>query len=275
MTLTGANVVVAKVIVAVLPLATFLIVRFALASALLAVLAAGEAGPRLVRMNRAQRRDLFFMALFGMVGFTVLLFAGLARTAAADAGIITAALPAVVALLGVVLFGDRLGRRKQGAVALAVAGLALVGASGAATGEGGLLGDLMVAGAVLCEAGFVILGKRLAPPYRPLRLALGANVVALVVSLPLAVWQGAPFATAPGAHIWALVAWYSLAASVITLWLWYRGLPDVETSMAGLATAAVPLTAVVCSAVFLGEPIGAGRLAGGALVIAAIVLAGL
>jgi drug/metabolite transporter (DMT)-like permease len=275
MTLTGANVVVAKVIVAELPLVTFLIVRFALASALLGALAAAEPGPRLLRMDGGQRRDLVGMALFGMVGFTVLLFGGLKRTAAADAGIITAALPAVVALLGVLLFGDRLGARKQGAIALAVAGMALVGLGGAAAGEASLLGDLMVGAAVLCEAGFVILGKRLAPPYRPLRLALGANVVALALSLPLAASQGAALAVAPGAAIWALVVWYSISASVITLWLWYRGLPDVETSMAGLATAAVPLSAVVCAALFLGEPLGAGRLAGGALVIAGIVLAAL
>ena len=70
---------------------------------------------------------------------------------------------------------------------LAVAGLMLVQATSAAAGGGtSLVGNLLVAGAVLCEASFVILGKRLAPPYRPLRLALGANLVGLVLAIPLA-----------------------------------------------------------------------------------------
>ena len=51
-------------------------------------------------MTAWQWRDLTLMALLGLVGFIVLMFEGVRRTAAADAGIITAALPAVVALLG-------------------------------------------------------------------------------------------------------------------------------------------------------------------------------
>jgi drug/metabolite transporter (DMT)-like permease len=216
------------------------------------------------------------MSLFGMVGFTVLMFEGLKRTAAADAGIITATLPAVVALLGVIVVGDRLSRAQIGVVALAVAGLVLVQATSAASGASTLPGNLLVGGAVLCEASFVLLGKRLAPPYRPLRLALGANLVGLVVSLPLALMELPTFdPTSVRPEMWALGVWYSLAASVICLWLWYRGLPYVETWLAGLATAAIPVAALGMSALYLGETIGTAKLAGAALVIAAIVLGAL
>jgi drug/metabolite transporter (DMT)-like permease len=216
------------------------------------------------------------MSLLGMVGFTVLMFEGLKRTGAADAGIITATLPAVVALLGVAIAGDRLSRPQTLAVALAVAGLLLVQASGAASGPSSLMGNLLVGGAVLCEASFVLLGKRLAPPYRPLRLALGANLVGLVLSIPLALGELPDFdvrAVTPG--MWVLGIWYSLAASVICLWLWYRGLPHVETWLAGLATAAIPLAALAMSALYLGEVIGGWKLAGATLVIAGIALGAL
>jgi len=162
------------------------------------------------------------------------------------------------------------------AVALAVAGLALVQATGAAAGTSTLLGNLLVGGAVLCEASFVLLGKRLAPPYRPLRLALGANLVGLVLSLPLALLELPAFDPASvRPQMWALGTWYALAASVICLWLWYRGLPHVETWLAGLATAAIPLAALATSALYLGETIGGSKLAGAALVIAGIVLGAL
>jgi drug/metabolite transporter (DMT)-like permease len=227
-------------------------------------------------MSGAERRDLVLMALLGMVGFTVLMLEGLKRTTAADAGIITATLPAVVAALGVAFAGDRLSRVQMAAVGMAVAGLVLVQATGAAGGAAALYGNLLVGSAVLCEASFVVLGKRLAPPYRPLRLALGTNLVGLALALPLALIDASGFDVhAVRAEVWLLGVWYALAASVICLWLWYRGLPYVETWLAGLATAAIPLTALAASALFLGETIGPARLAGAALVIAAIVLGAL
>jgi drug/metabolite transporter (DMT)-like permease len=75
--------------------------------------------------------------------------------------------------------------------------------------------------------------------------------------------------------MWLLGIWYSLAASVICLWLWYRGLPFVETWLAGLATAAIPLAALAMSALYLGEAISGWKLAGAALVIAGIALGAL
>ena len=276
MTLTGANVAFGKAIAAEIPVYAFVLFRFAVASAALAVMVRGEPGPRLRDMQPAQWRDLGLMALLGMVGFTVLMLEGLKRTAAVDAGIITATLPAVVAALGVLLSGDRLSRTQLFAVALAVAGLLLVQTTGAARGTSTLIGNLLIGGAVLCEASFVILGKRLAPPYRPLRLAFGANLVGLGLAIPLALFD-APridlLAIRPA--MWLLGTWYALAASVFCLWLWYRGLPHVETWLAGLATAAIPVAALATSALYLGERIDPAKLVGAALVIAAIVLGAL
>lgn len=273
MALTGANVAFGKAIAAAVPVYLFVVFRFAVASVALAPMARGEPGPRLSRMSWTQWRDLALMALLGMVGFTVLMLEGLKRTAAADAGIITATLPAVVAAFGFVLGGERLSRTQALAIGMSVAGLLLVQTTGAAGGTTSLVGNLLVLGAVLCEASFVFLGKRLAPPYRPLRLALGANLAGLMLAAPLALaWTPDfdPRSIAP--ETWLLGTWYALAASVFCLWLWYRGLPHVETWLAGLATAAIPVAALATSALYLREPISAARLAGAALVIAAIAL---
>jgi drug/metabolite transporter (DMT)-like permease len=276
MMLTGANVAFGKAIVAEIPVYVFVLFRFVVASAALAVLVGTEPGPKLAAMTAADWRDLVLMALLGMIGFTVLMLEGLKRTAAVDAGIITACLPAVVAVLGVAVAGDRLSRPQIGAVGLATAGLLFVQLAGAAGGTSSLAGNMLVGAAVLCEASFVIFGKRLAPPYRPLRLALGANLVGLVLSIPLAIgaWGSFdPLAVRPS--VWLLGVWYALAASVFCLWLWYWGLPHVETWLAGLATAALPVTALAASALYLHEPIGWPKLAGAALVVAGIVLGAL
>ena len=267
MALTGANVAFGKAIVAAIPVYVFVLFRFAVASLALGPMARGEPGPKLSDMNRGQWRDLALMALLGMVGFTVLMLEGLKRTAAADAGIITATLPAVVAALGVLFAGDRLSRMQFLAVALAVAGLVLVQATSAAGGSATLVGNLLVVGAVLCEASFVILGKR---------LALGANLAGLVLAIPLALLDAPSFhAGSVALEVWLLGTWYALSASVLCLWLWYGGLPYVDTWLAGLATAAMPVAALATSALYLGEAIGPARLMGATLVIAGIALGAL
>jgi drug/metabolite transporter (DMT)-like permease len=272
MVLTGANVVLAKAIVAEVPVFLFMLFRFSLATAALLPLARREDGPKLQDMHGRELRDLLLMALVGMFGFTALLFHGLRRTSAVDAGIITATLPAVAALLGIVLMRERLSPAQAAAVALAVAGLLLLETTGAGRGGASLLGNLLVMAAVVCEAGFVLLGKRLAPPYRPLRLALGANVVGLIFTAPLALAE-LPFEIgAVSPSMWLVGTWYALSASVFCLWLWYRGLPDVETWLAGLTTAAIPVTALAASALILAESIEAWKLLGGGLVLAGIVL---
>ena len=274
MVLTGANVVLGKAIVAEVPVYLFMLFRFLVSTAALLALVHGEPGPKLRQMQRGQARDLTFMALLGMIGFTALMFEGLKRTSASEAGIITATLPAVVALLGVAVMGERLTIAQAGAVGLAVAGLLLV-AAGAERRWASLFGNLLVVGAVVCEASFVILGKRLAPPYQPLRLALGANLVGLTCAAPLALLQ-LPFDVgAISGSTWMLATWYALSASVFCLWLWYRGLPHVETWLAGLTTAAVPITALVAAVLLLAEAVDAWKLAGGVLVLGAIVLGAL
>src|SRR6185369_4763546 len=99
----------------------------------------------------------------------------------------------------------------------------------------------------------------LAPPYQPLRLSLGSNLMGLVLSLPLAIAALPAFDVgAVRPQMWLLGAWDSLSSSVICLWLWYRGLPYVETWLAGLATAAIPVAALATSALYLARRSAAG-----------------
>jgi drug/metabolite transporter (DMT)-like permease len=274
MALVGANVAIGKRLVLDLPIYAFMLFRFVLASAALWLLARTEAGPRLTTLTASQARDLVIMALFGMVGFTVLMLEGLKRTAAADAGIITATLPAVVALLGALFAGDRLNPRQMVAVAMAVLGLVVIQLAGAGGGAASAAGNLLVAGAVLCEAIFVIVAKRLAATFAPFRLALGANLVGLVLSVPFLALDppGTAWAAALTPTVLTLAVYYVLAASVFSLWFWYRGLPGVETWLAGIATAALPLTALAIAALVLGETLGPARVSGAVLVVAAIVV---
>lgn len=281
MALTGANVPVAKALVATLPADALLVLRFAIASAVLVPIAACEAGPRLSSLGPRQWGAVFVLAAAGSVLFTWFILEGVQRTSGASAGIITASLPAAVVLLGLVI-GHRPRPAELSMVVLAVGGVLLVvgegHVTGGGTGDGGRVGDAatgsaLIGLAVLCEATFVIVARGISRRLGPLRLSLAVALVGLAICLPF----GIPAlmrieAAAVPAHIWALVAWHTLTASVLCTALWYRGIGHVEPWAAGLATAAVPIAALAVSAIGLGETITTRQAAGACLVVIAIAI---
>jgi drug/metabolite transporter (DMT)-like permease len=218
--------------------------------------------------------SVMVLGLLGSVLFTLFILEGARRTSGADAGIVTATVPVVVAVAGVVLKRERLTWAQAAMVVLAAAGIGLLQATGG--GASTATGLVLVFLAVLCEASFVVASRRISAVYGPIRLSYAVAGVSLVATLPLPWLWTAPVIeplTALPWSMWVAAVWYALTASMLCTVLWYRGAPHVPTWMAGLATAALPVSALVVSALVAGEPIGWHRLAGAALVIGAIVLA--
>lgn len=271
MAFTGANVPFGKIIIGAMPVYVFIAVRFIVASAALAVLARNEPGPRLATMTRQQWFDLFVLGFVGSVLFTAFILEGTRRSSATEAGIITATIPAAVTVLGLVFFRRRPGLRQILLIGLAVTGLTVMQMGPAGGGSNRLLGNALVGCAVLCEASFVVVSQRMSSAFRPIRLSLGVSLVGAALSIPLALAEIGSFdPTGIPSTIWLLAIWYALSSSVFCTILWYRGAAHVEPWMAGLATAALPVTAVVMSAGLLGEPVTLHRIAGAAIVVAAI-----
>jgi drug/metabolite transporter (DMT)-like permease len=52
---------------------------------------------------------------------------------------------------------------------------------------------------------------------------------------------------------WLLLVFYSLAASMITVWLWMSGLRHVPAASAGIFTVFLPVSAALVGVVALGE----------------------
>ena len=271
MSMTGANVPLGKALMASIPLESFLVLRFAIASAALAALIRLEPGPSLGSLTPRQWISVALLGGVGSLLFTVFLLEGVKRTSAVDAGIITATLPAVVALLGM-LRGERPGPAALGMIGLAVAGVALIQTAAAHSGSSALLGNVLIGLAVLCEATFALVSRGISRVLTPLRLSYAVSLVSLALCLPLLPWVSRSDLAALDAEVWALALWYISAASILCTALWYRGVPHVATWQAGLATAAIPVAALVISSLYLGESIGPAQLAGSALVIAAIVV---
>ncbi|MFX1764558.1 DMT family transporter [Paraburkholderia sp. A1RI-2L] len=265
----GSTVIASKIIGAGLDPLPAAALRFGLALPVLLVLmcVTGTAFPR------PGLRDaglLIAQAAVGSVGYTVLLIAGTQRTSAADAGIILGTLPAVCALTAAVVLRERLRASTLIAVMVASLGVALVTLAPAVHGGGSLTGDALLIGAVICESLFVLLNKRLAMPWPPLALSTAMTGIGFIVSGLAALPDWPATLHAPPPHALLAVAYYALVPTVGGFWLWYAGASRVSGAEAAIFTAVAPVSGVVLAALLLGEPLTLARLAGLALVVAAV-----
>lgn len=267
----GSTVIASKIIGAGLDPMPATALRFAFALPVLLVLmrATGTAFPR------PGLRDaclLIAQAAIGSVGYTVLLIAGTQRTSAADAGIILGSLPAVCALTAAVVLRERLRSSTLVAVVVASLGVALVTLAPAAQhgGNRSLTGDALLIGAVVCESLFVLLNKRLATPWPPLAQSTAMTAIGLAVSAAAALPDWGATLHALPSHAMLAVAYYALVPTVGGFWLWYTGAARVTGAEAAIFTAVAPVSGVVLAALVLGEPLTSARIAGLALVVAAV-----
>ncbi len=282
MALVGSYVGLSKSLVAVFPIFLLAGLRFAIAAVAMAGWLRKPAdepplGPR-------QWRLLFLESLLGNFLFSICMLYGVALSTALAAGVIMAALPAAVALLSRVVLHERLEPRVLAGIACAVGGIAIVAfvkadaSGGAASATSGAShqawGHLLLVGAVLCEASYVIIGKQLTGHVGARRISAIVNLWGLLLVSPMALWQARGFdfaAIMPGT--WSLLVFYALAASTATVWLWMTGLRRVSASRAGVFTVMLPLAAAAVGVGVLGERISAPQLAAYALALTGLLLA--
>jgi drug/metabolite transporter (DMT)-like permease len=161
-------------------------------------------------------------------------------------------------------------------IACAVGGIALVSftKNSDSTKTSSLLGNLLLVGAVLCEASYVVMGKKLTGNVSPKRISALINLWGLLLVTPLGIWQALRFdfgAVAAGS--WWLLLFYSIAASMVTVWLWMTGLKHVPASKAGIFTVWLPVSTAAVGVLLLGEQFSAAQAAAFALALAGVVLA--
>ena len=267
MSLVGSYVALSKPLVAALPVFLLAWLRFGMAGvAMLHWLKkpAGEA-----RMTRQTKRLLFFESFLGNFLFSICMLYGVSLTGAVTAGIVMATIPAAVALMSWAFLKERIGPRTWAAVSCAVIGVTLVslskqelvapishGLSATLPPKNSTLGIVLLVGAVLCEAAYAVIGKKLVGVLSAKRITALINMWGFALVTPLGLWAAWRFDfAAVGGGSWALLVFYSLAASVWTVWLWMTGLKTVQAGQAGVFTVFLPVSAAAVGVIFLGETI--------------------
>ena len=274
MALVGSYVGLSKLLVAVFPVLLLAWLRFGIAAIAMAHWVRRAADEP--RLSRHDRWLLFLEAFFGNFLFSVCMLFGVALSSALAAGVIMAALPAVVALLSWAGLRERIAPRVAGGIGCAVAGIALVslGQAGSEGDDSSLLGNTLLLGAVFCEALYVVIGKKLTGQLSARRISALVNLWGLALVTPFGLWQAWQFDfTAVRSGVWVLLLFYALAASVATVWLWMTGLKHVPASSAGVFTVLLPVSAAAVGVLLLGEHVSGIQLGAFALALAGVVLA--
>jgi drug/metabolite transporter (DMT)-like permease len=277
MALVGSYVALSKPLAAVIPVFLLAWMRFGIGG--LAMLHWLRKPATEAPFTARTRRLLFLESFLGNFLFSICMLSGVSMTSAVSAGVILAAIPATVAILSGVFLREPISGRVWTAIACAVGGISLLALAKPHTGDAAAasqawLGNLLVFGAVLCEAAYVVIGKALAGVLGPKRITSLINLWGFALMTPFGLWQAWRFDfSAVPASAWLLLLFYSMAASIWTVWLWMTGLKVVPASQAGVFTVMLPVSAAMVGVVFLGESLGGLQLAAFAAALVGLVLA--
>lgn len=233
------------------------------------VLARGES----LAVPRGQRLRLALAGLLSIAGFNVLVaFAQLSGTTS-RAAIVTFTMPVWAILLAWPLLGERPDARRASALALGVAGLALLALPLLRAGDlpRGVLYSL--AAGISWAAGTVLIKRwpvHAAPmPSAAWQLLAGAAAA----SAGMLAFEGVPVPRMPGAAAALALAFHIVLAQALAYYVWFEVVARLPAGVAALGTLLVPVVGVCGAMALLGERPSVFDLGGFALIIAAAALA--
>lgn len=215
---------------------------------------------------RRQAGALTVMSLFNSgLPFLLIAWATLSITAGL-ASIMNAMTPVFTALIGALWLGDRLDGRRSLGLLLGLAGVALLAADKADFRPGGS-GWAIVAMllATACYGFAANHTRRYLQGVPALVNATGTQLVSALVLLPPALWSWPE--RMPGLGPWLAALVLGVACSALAYLLFFRLIARVGASRAVTVTFLVPVFGTLWGALFLGEPVTASMLAGGAVVL--------
>jgi drug/metabolite transporter (DMT)-like permease len=259
----GVTFVQVKDAVALYPLFAFLAVRFAIATATLAL----PAAKRVRDLGRGGLAGGAFLGLLLAAGY-VLQTAGLQRTTVSSTGFITGMYVVLTPLIALVLYRTRSGLAAWAGVLLATAGLAMLSGIHA----GSVTGDLLVlAGAVVYSLQIVLM-ERYAPRYDALAFTFVEMAAACLGLLAVALALG-DLRVPHGWTVWGALLVTGVFASALGYLVQTWAQRRTSATRTALAFTMEPVWTAFFGYTLAGDRLGALGWGGCAAIMAGIVLA--
>jgi len=249
--------------------------RFAIASACLWLLTL-YSERRLPRLSARQAVSVLLLGLTGIFAYNIFFFRGLETVPAGQAAAVIAMNPAAIALLSMILFGERGGILRLFGIALSLFGALMVISNGQPLSllQGGLgAGRLDIVMCVFSWVAYSLIGKRVLDGLSPLvSVTYAATAGMLMLAWPVWTNDTASQWLSYGVLDWSSLLYLGLGGTVIGFVWYYRGIQRIGAMRASVFINFVPVSAILLGHLVLDEPIGWPLALGAMLVITGVYL---
>jgi len=284
-TIFGFSFLVTKDALGVLDPMELIFARFLLAALALTALVAVRAVK--VDFRGKKLGVLLLMCVFQPILYFIFETYGVRESATSTAGIILGALPAIVAILGVITLGEKTTKLQSLGLALSVAGVAVVVLSGpgALAGGGTLRGALFLIGSMLSAALFNVLSRKASRNFTDVErtfaiMWVGAIAFGLVVLAKALLGGGGgvgddvpePFITR-ALSAWRAVAYLGILSSIVAFFCMNYTLTRLKASQSAVFANLVTVITVVAGVTLRGEPFDLPQALGAIVIVAGVWIA--
>jgi drug/metabolite transporter (DMT)-like permease len=228
--------------------------------------------PRLLRIAPRDIPYFLLLGTLGMAAINITYLYAISRLNVAAALILEYLAPALIAAHTVIVRRERLSPWTALSIAAAIAGCYLVvGAYSLSLLQLNLPGILSGLGAAAAFAWWSVHGEYGMHRYDPWTVLFHALLVAAVewnlLHPPLEAFLHPYDPTT-----WGWILFVAVVGAILPFGLYYEGISRIRATRASITSTVEPIVAGLLSFAFLGEAMGPPQIAGGALVIGAIVL---
>jgi drug/metabolite transporter (DMT)-like permease len=212
----------------------------------------------------------------GMAGFTFFFILAAQHTTAVNLGITQSSVPAIVMLLGLAVFGTRIGAMQLVGLVVSFLGVAILVTKGSLAVLLALrfnAGDLLMLIACVCYAAYTVgLSRRLdmSPALLLTFFAIPASMV-FAVSMGVEYWTGTM--QMPGAKGLAIVAYCAIFPSMLAQICFMRGVELAGANRAGFYLNLIPVFGALMAVFILSERLYSYHAASAVMVLGGIYLA--
>lgn len=245
--------------------------RVGLATLILAPFAAWKCPGEIAGLSRADWKSVLGAGFFLAVHFATWI-ASLGYTSVASSVILVETIPLWVGVLTPFVTGERPGKATLAGIGLSFAGGILIGAGDFATGGRALLGDLLALAGGFSGALYIMLGRNVRP-----RLSLLAYITTCYGTAGALLWtlviaSGTPFTGFSAPTWWAFLG-MAIVPQILGHSSYNWALRWFSSTTVAVCLLGEPIGSTILAWIFFGETLTPWKAAGGALILAGIVLA--
>lgn len=247
--------------------------RFIVAAVFFLFLLARIGFPPLTATNL---KNLAFLAIFQPGLYFTFETIGLQYTTATKTSLIIATIPIVVLLFSILFLKERVRWINCSGILLSLIGVALLifGGDNSARLGGMLLGDLLIFGAVLSAAIYMVIARRLGQTISPVQITGMQIIFGAVIFFPAFLWDlpKLDWSAVTSDSLIALVA-LTVFATIGAFLCYNYALSKIPVARAAVCINGIPVVTAFGAWILLGESLTLLQLIGGGIVLAAVYLA--